>query len=1310
MDDPKRKSVRKFAYFIPLAVLLCIAVFVLRGPYLSNALKKAILPELELISGEKVIAQKIYVNLFPLFVEAKGLKVFDDKGSRILVAPRVKAYVELSGIPARLIKIRRLVLKEPEVTTDRIQASQIIEHVKAYLAKERDTAFKVKIRAVEVQGGRGLYQDAAEGATSGVEGLQGEILIGETQRIRAAAKKISVSKKGWPDLSAGADLILAVKDETVIVKKLTMSTFGSTLTGEGGYSGGKADLKTNIHLLINTVKKVFGLTRPGEGEVTAKGVLQYANHVVSADLKVDGKFFIQTVMELLKVKEKVEGLVDVKASLKGPLSNIKGGGTVVMTDGNLFDVDVKRLKCNVSYGDGVMRFTEGAGILYNGSAKVSASINLPVVNSYTVDVAFADVDSRPLFRLIGWDPGVPPGKVSGDLSTSGATFNPAGRFEYRSVESGKDVLGRIRNISGRYRMEGPLLTLADLRLRTGISEIAADGTADIERKSLDFVGRMRTPDVTDLTSPYYIKLKGAAAFRGKITGTFGDPVLGGQIEVVNPVYEQYAADVIETNIIYRKNELDIRDMTVRGKGQSATLAGSVAFRDARELFDLARPEYKLSAIINNADLDRFARIFYPKFVGHGRLHSDVRIGGTAENPDLSGRASVERASVYHVPFDSASFDWNYQDRKLHFAKMRVLRGKSSITGDASISADGLFSYDASSDRLYLSDLLQREIKGDAVFSLKTEGRGTFDDPSIVLDGRMVEGRLKGKPVGGGTIHATVRDRDIAVKADLLDGKVSLTGKGRLEKEIPWEAKIEMRTGRYDFIVSSFLKDVPEDLILSMSGTALLRGDKDHVGGSLTMRQMSLSMYGYSFANEKEIGLSLKDRTLTMEKISLRSGSMTLRLDGSIEIGRKYNLVAEGSSSLSPFKSLSSRIGVLKGDAEFVLAATGDWDNPVINGGITLKNGSFGLKDYPYRLSSLSGYLYMDNDRVVLQGLSGKLGGGDVDLSGIVYLKKFSFKRFYVEAALKNITISPSNDFTVNFGGNILYKGTPASQMISGDVMINRARYRERVEWKSWLLKTQKAVRYKTDISGLEKAELNVRIAGKDNIYIDNNVARATVSADMILRGWVYRPLLFGRIETSDGTVYFRNNEFRILHASVGFFDPNRINPVVEISSETDVSGYKIKMNLEGQFERFNVSLSSDPVLKEMDILSLLAVGQTGANLKGLEGGIGAGEATSFVTGKLQDVVEERMRSITGLDRFQIDPHVSKTTGTVEPSVTVSKRLLGDKVFVTYTSSVGSAQDQIVKVEYFLSKKMSLVGLRDERGILGGDLRFRFEFK
>jgi translocation and assembly module TamB len=215
---------------------------------------------------------------------------------------------------------------------------------------------------------------------------------------------------------------------------------------------------------------------------------------------------------------------------------------------------------------------------------------------------------------------------------------------------------------------------------------------------------------------------------------------------------------------------------------------------------------------------------------------------------------------------------------------------------------------------------------------------------------------------------------------------------------------------------------------------------------------------------------------------------------------------------------------------------------------------------------------------------------------------------------------------------------------------------------------------------------------------------------MVLRGKIYRPSLLGRLETREGKAFFRNNEFDIVRASADFSDPNRLNPFISIAAETVVKGYKIKMNLEGQLDRFNMSLSSDPPLKEMDVLALLTVGQTGSGVKGLEAGIGAGEATSFVTGKMQDVVEERLRSITGLDRFQVDPHVSKTTGTVEPRVTVSKRLMGDKVFVTFATPVGTSEEQIIKLEYFMSRNVSLIGVRDERGITGGDIRFRFEFK
>ncbi len=1312
MDDLRRKNLKRFAFLIPFVVIIGVVAFILRGPQVSDALKGLILPEIEQLVGRKVTAQKIYVNLFPLFVEARDLKVLDEKGEHILSVQRTKAYIDFTGIAGRQIRIRRLVLKEPEVTTDRKQAMEIASHVKEYLEKVRDTALKVKIRTVQVQNGGIHYVDDEYRASSMVEGFNGEVIMGEWGHVNASLRKFGVKKEGWPDLSGNADMDFSVKDDTVKVKKFVVGSFGSKITGAGEYAGGKADFKTDISLFMDTVKKIFGLRGSGTGEVRAGGYVKYINKLITLDLKVDGKFYLQTLMELLSVKERIEGLIDVKGSLSGPLNSIKGRGTAVLTDGNLFDVEIKRLKCAVSYADGLMRFTDGSGRLYNGDAKLSASINLPVVNAFMVDVAFSNVDSRPLFKLIGWDPGVPAGKVNGTLFTSGADFNPEGSFEYRSIEKGEDVFGRVRDISGTYRMAGQLLTLGGMRLSTGISSAQGGGTVNIGEKSLDIDFGLQSADITDLTIPYYSKLKGTGVFRGKVTGTFDDPVLGGRIDIEKAVFEKYAAETINADLVYRKDALNLKEMNVKGTGQAATLKGRITFKGAKGLFDLAKPEYNLTASVENADLERFTKIFYPDFRGSGRLSSSLTIGGTASLPDIRGSASADHATVFDVAFDKADFTWTYKSGGLSFTKMRITRGKSALTGEASIDAKGNFSYNATSDKVLLSDIVRRETKGDAVFTLKSEGHGTFEDPSIRLDARMVEGKLKGKSVGSGTISASIKGREIALRAGMFDDKVTISANGRYEKDMPWSAKIDIQGGRYDSIISSFLKDIPEDLILSMNGRALLSGDREHIEGNLTLEKLALSMYGYSFASEKQIRLDIKDRLLSLGKVIMRSGNASLGIDGNVVLGKKYNLNLEGSSSLSLLKGLSARVGVLKGDAEFVLTVTGDWDNPEINGGVTLANGSISLKDYSYRLSGLSGYMYMDNDRIVLQKLEGKLGGGDVDISGVLYLKKFSLKRFNIEAAISNISVSPSSEFNVNFGGNLLYRGTPDSRVVSGDIQLNRARYKERVDWKSWLLKTKTTPKFKSEISGLEKTALNIRVTGKDNIFIDNNVARATVSADIVLRGWIYRPLLFGRMDTTEGTVYFRNNEFRILHASVGFFDPNRINPVVDISSETTVKGYRIRMNLEGQIDHFSMALSSDPVLKEMDILSLLTVGQTSTEMKGLEGGIGAGEATSFVTGKIQDVVEERVRTITGLDRMQIDPHVSKKTGTVEPGVTFSKRLLGDKVFVTYTTpvNVSSSGEQIIKLEYVLSKKVSLVGIRDERGITGADVHFRFEFK
>jgi translocation and assembly module TamB len=282
---------------------------------------------------------------------------------------------------------------------------------------------------------------------------------------------------------------------------------------------------------------------------------------------------------------------------------------------------------------------------------------------------------------------------------------------------------------------------------------------------------------------------------------------------------------------------------------------------------------------------------------------------------------------------------------------------------------------------------------------------------------------------------------------------------------------------------------------------------------------------------------------------------------------------------------------------------------------------------------------------------------------------------------------------------------------SGDVLIKRALYEKRVEWKSMLLETFKGFsqRRKTEIGWIGETQLNIRFHGKDNILIQNNLAKIPIEVDTFIRGTPGQPQLLGRLEARTGVAYFRRNDFKIQHASVDFVDPNRINPILDIHAETRIREYLIRMTVSGAADRASVTFISDPPLSETDVLSMLALGKTSADLKGKGADVGMGEAASFATGQFQDIFERRARSLTGLDRFQVDPYLSKDTSV--PRVTVGKELVQDKLYFTYSSNVGTTTpDTVFRIEYVLDKHFSLVGEQNELGTIGGDVKFRFEFK
>jgi len=1309
-----KRIIRYLLLFICL-LIVSLAFFFTRSSFVSDKLKDIIIPELQEATGKKVDIEKIHINIIPLFVEAQGLELYTDDGEPILTAGRIKGYIDPVNLLKRNILIERLIFKGPHIASDRERIEEIVNSIKAYSGKKKDKELyvNVEIDIIECDDGVVLFTDKGTKSNININGLDGEIDLGEKPEIDVSVQKFNVKKPGWPDITGDLKTSAVVDGDKLDVKNLEVGSYGSRLKGRGFYSKDRGMFMTELSLLVDSVKRLFHLRQKGDGKISARGEIMLGRvrsvDDIFVDLKLKGDFYLETLMELLGVKERLEGHIDLEGGIRGPLPNISGDARVRFRDGNLFNVSVDKLTCDFSYREKTLFFDNGIASLYNGNARASTTIKLPGPELFTLEVSFNEIDSSGAFEFIGWDPGIPAGKVSGELSSSGKEFAPAGRFQYSAnKQTDENVLGRVMDIKGEYSLRSDVISFKSMEIRTAESNLISNGTVDIDQDTLNLAVQLDTNNLSDLTLPYYGGVSGKGDFSGTVTGSFDNPELSGKVRMSDMSLENYTVDNCLATFSYDKKLLVVQKAVFSSPGEEHTLHGKVSFPDAEDLFDLASPVYELSVSIRNADLSRALKTLSEDIPAKGNLNADARIDTKDSNFYISGQASIEKVSVYDIPFDSASLTFSYCKKEFRIRKAAIRNGKSILTAEGMLSPEGEFSYKLSSQRFLLNDLGLDHIPEDVVVKVQSQGKGTFENPSITLNAQVIGGSFKGRAIGSGAIEFTVKDKNIFLDAAMFDEKLVLKGKGYLDEKLPWSARLTLHTGRYDFLVAAILKDVPEDLQLNLGGNIDIEGDRKNIKVTATINHLLLSLFGQTFSNESDIRFSMHNKKLSLAAFTVKSGSASFRLKGGLDIGKEYDIFLDGSSALAPLKGISKKIGYLQGNADFVITIRGKWDSPDIKGGMNLENATFGLRDHPTYISSINGYLTIDENRVILRDLSGKIGGGNIGISGIVYLQAFRFKRFYGDVELDNITTFISRNFHVNFDGDLLYRGTLDKQIVTGDIRIKRARYEEPIKLSSLIIATKAQDIPKGEVSVLEETELNIKISGSRNISIDNNIARAPVKVDLLLRGTVSSPVLFGRIESQEGYAYFRNNEFRIISASADFADPHRINPFVNMSAETVVQGYKINLNLEGTLDNFELSLYSDPHLEEGDILALLTVGYSGEQAQTVQEGL----STGILTGVAQEILEDRMRNIIGLDRFYIDTYISKKTGTVVPRVTVSKRIVGDKLIITYASPIvdSAAEEQAIKLEYFVKRNLSLIGTWDEYGGMGGDIKYRFEFK
>ena len=220
---------------------------------------------------------------------------------------------------------------------------------------------------------------------------------------------------------------------------------------------------------------------------------------------------------------------------------------------------------------------------------------------------------------------------------------------------------------------------------------------------------------------------------------------------------------------------------------------------------------------------------------------------------------------------------------------------------------------------------------------------------------------------------------------------------------------------------------------------------------------------------------------------------------------------------------------------------------------------------------------------------------------------------------------------------------------------------------------------------------------------------------LTLRGTPAYPSLTGRVEAGEGTIFFRGNHFEISHAYADFVDRNKINPVLEIRAEANVKTYRLILDAIGDLDHLTLNITSDPPMSTVDILSLLTTGKedTGTTSSGGTGNANSRResqmtglsAASVLSENLTGVIGKRVQRIFGLESFRGDPFLAGAENDPTARITISERLAKDLV-VTFSRNLTTSQEQIVILEYDITKDVSVIATRDENGKYGLDFRFR----
>jgi translocation and assembly module TamB len=680
-------------------------------------------------------------------------------------------------------------------------------------------------------------------------------------------------------------------------------------------------------------------------------------------------------------------------------------------------------------------------------------------------------------------------------------------------------------------------------------------------------------------------------------------------------------------------------------------------------------------------------------VAYGEAYQTIAASVAANGQVFSATKLLVQAHGMSVT-GNGSYDLTSKHIKAQMAGENLVLSKLDTVRSAEPDADGVLTFTASVDGTVEQPNLQAKL---ALAQITVEGKPV--------------GQVQATAYSMGTnvfydLHAGLVGATVAA-----NGQTSLTGDYQTQAKVTLSG-LDVANGVKLFAPGSFAGSSAIAGTLTVNGPA---AKPALLAGTAEFQQMELKVQGVELKAAEPLRASLRNGTLTLAPLHITGAETDLHASGTAVVlgdtnalGGALNMRANGSVNMAIAHTFDPSL-TTSGKVTFQVDAAGRVKKPSLTGDVLFQGVNVAVDGVPNGLSNLNGSLAFNEDRLDVKDLTATTGGGQVRIGGYLAYQKGLFADLTATGDTVRVRYA---GLSATANASLRLQGAPNSLLLSGNVLMTRFGVGADVDFAAF--SGGGGVQAPPDPDSFtNKVRMDVHVQSAPQLDFQNSYAKLAGTVDLTVRGTLAVPSVLGRIQITDGSATFAGTKYQLQRGNVYFGNPVRIDPTIDLDATARVENYDITIGLHGTTTSIKPTYRSEPPLTEADIFNLLALGRTQEEAQlyqEQQTQAGTDPTTSaLLGGALNATVSSRVGKLFGAGSVKIDPAFVGTLGNSSARITVQEPL-SKQLTLVFATNVNETAEQLIQLQYQLNENNSIWMTRDESGVFSIVYKIRKRYK